>query len=68
MLTFEVNGDRTQRVEVRRSRTVTETFTVQLSAPSGATVADGTGTITDNDEAADVGDARVTEAGPPPSR
>ena len=30
-----------------------ETFTVELSAPSGATIADGTGvgTITDDDEA-----------------
>ena len=54
MLTFEVNGDRTQRVEVPTleddEAEETETFTVQLSAPSGATVADGTGTgtITDN--------------------
>ena len=54
MLTFEVNGDRTQRVEVPTleddEAEETETFTVQLSALSGATVADGTGTgtITDN--------------------
>ena len=71
MLTFEVNGDRTQRVEVPTleddEAEETETFTVQLSAPSGATVADGTGTgtITDNDEAPTItiGDARVTEGG-----
>ena len=71
MLTFEVNGDRTQRVEVQTleddEAEETETFTVQLSAPSGATVADGTGTgtITDNDEAPTItiGDARVTEGG-----
>ena len=50
MLTFEVNGDRTQRVEVPTleddEAEETETFTVRLSAPSGATVADGTGTGT----------------------
>ena len=71
MLTFEVNGDRTQRVEVPTleddEAEETETFTVQLSAPSGATVADGTGTgtIIDNDEAPTItiGDARVTEGG-----
>ena len=71
MLTFEVNGDRTQRVEVPTleddEAEETETFTVRLSAPSGATVADGTGTgtITDNDEAPTItiGDARVTEGG-----
>ena len=71
MLTFEVNGDRTQRVEVPTleddEAEEAETFTVQLSAPSGATVADGTGTgtITDNDEAPTItiGDARVTEGG-----
>ena len=71
MLTFEVNGDRTQRVEIPTleddEAEETETFTVQLSAPSGATVADGTGTgtITDNDEAPTItiGDARVTEGG-----
>ena len=72
MLTFEVNGDRTQRVEVPTleddEAEETETFTVQLSAPSGATVADGTGTgtITDNDEAPTItiGDAEpVRESG-----
>ena len=37
-----------------------ETFTVELSAPSGATVADGTGvgTITDDDAAPDAVDQR----------
>ena len=63
--------NRTQRVEVPTleddEAEETETFTVQLSAPSGATVADGTGTgtITDNDEAPTItiGDARVTEGG-----
>ena len=71
MLTFEVNGDRTQRVEVPTleddEAEETETFTVQLSAPSGATVADGTGTgtITDNDEAPTItiGDAEPVREG-----
>ena len=75
MLTFEVNGDRTQRVEVRTleddEAEETETFTVQLSAPSGATVADGTGTgtIIDDDGGGgsvpriEIEDAEVTEGG-----
>ena len=76
MLTFEVDGDRTQYVRVPTLdddiAEETETFTVQLSAPSGATLADGgtgTGTITDNDEAPTItiGDARVTEGVRPPS-
>ena len=74
MLTFEVDGDRTQHVRVPTldddKAEETETFTVQLSAPSGATLADGTGTgtITDNDEAPTItiGDARVTEGVRPP--
>ena len=76
MLTFEVNGDRTQRVEVPTleddEAEETETFTVQLSAPSGATVADGTGTgtIIDDDGGGggsvpriEIEDAEVTEGG-----
>ena len=70
MLSF-TPGQTTKRVEVQTleddEAEETETFTVQLSAPSGATVADGTGTgtITDNDEAPTItiGDARVTEGG-----
>ena len=69
MLTFELDGDRTQHVRVPTleddKAEETETFTVQLSAPSGATLADGTGTgtITDDDEAPTItiGDAEVAE-------
>ena len=50
-------GELAQQIEVQTldddKHEDTETFTVQLSAPTGATVGDaaGTGTITDNDEA-----------------
>ena len=54
-LNFDV-GERTKQVEVQtledQAREETETFTVRLSAATGATVADGsgTGTIVDDDE------------------
>ena len=64
-------GELTQRVEVPTldddAHEDTETFTVQLSAPSGATVGDGTGTgtITDDDEAPTltIGDAEPVREG-----
>ena len=44
-----------------------ETFTVELSAPSGATVVDGTGTITDDDESPElsIDDAAAVSEGEP---
>ena len=68
-------GQTTKRVEVPTleddEAEETETFTVQLSAPSGATVADGTGTgtIIDDDGGGgsvpriEIEDAEVTEGG-----
>ena len=64
-------GELTQGIEVQTldagEHETTETFTVQLSAPSGATVADatGTGTITDDDEAPTltIGDAEPVQEG-----
>ena len=64
-------GELTQRIEVQTldnsEHEATETFTVQLSAPSGATVgvATGTGMITDNDDAPTItiGDAEPVQEG-----
>ena len=64
-------GELTQQIEVQTldddKHEDTETFTVQLSAPTGATVGDaaGTGTITDNDEAPTItiGDAEPVQEG-----